>query len=244
MQKKITLFAAAALLAVAPAMAQVQANEVIVKDQSTTGQYAFQIVDANGNDVSNQTLTINAETVDIIPGLLSQVVADSKLKVKNATDALQFCKITYTIEEITNGYHSLCFSECKTNKTPGTFDYGEPKSIKAGVETALRAEWFPAEGATEGKCTVVYNFSVYSAAYDEAGKPVYTKVSDGPSVRVNYVLGDDTAIESMAGDKKPASVTYYDLQGRKLDAPANGICIKRSVYSDGTVKSEKVNVNK
>lgn len=227
-----------------PMMKVVSSDFVNVTEQTPAEPAIFQIVDANGNDVSSQTMAVNAETVEIIPGVLSQVVADSKLKVKNATDALQFCKITYTIEEITNGYHSLCFSECKTNNMAGTFDYGDPKSIKAGVETALRAEWFPAEGATEGKCTVVYNFSVYSAAYDEAGKPVYTKVSDGPSVRVKYVLGDDTAIESMAGDKKPASVTYYDLQGRKLDAPANGICIKRCVYSDGTVSSKKMSVDK
>ncbi len=232
------------LMDYAPMMKIVSSDFVNVAEENVGEPAIFQIVDAGGNDVSNQTLTINAETVDIIPGILSQVVADSKLSVKNATDALHFCKITYTIEEITNGYHSLCFSECKTNKTPGTFDYGDPKSIKADAEAPLRAEWFPAEEATEGKCIVVYNFSVYSAAYDEAGQPVYTKISDGPSVRVKYVLGDDTAIESMAGNKKAVSVSYYDMQGRKLASPANGVCVERSVYSDGTVSSKKVNTVK
>ncbi len=231
------------LMDYAPMMKIVSSDFVNVAEQTPA---IFQIVDANGNDVSNQTLNVAAVNKELIPGFpeFTQLVADSELSIKNVSDGLVFCKVTYTIEEITSGRHSICFAACEEKDKAGKYDYVDPKSIKAGAETPLRAEWFPAEGATEGKCTVVYNFTVYSAASDEAGQPVYTKVAEGPSARVKYTLGDATAIENMVGGKKAVSVSYYDLQGRKLASPAQGVCVERSVYKDGTVSSKKISVDK
>lgn len=44
-------------------------------------------------------------------------------------------------------------------------------------------------------------------------------------------------IRSMVG---PTSVTYYNLEGQRISAPAGGICIVRSIAGDGSVSVRKV----
>ena len=53
-------------------------------------------------------------------------------------------------------------------------------------------------------------------------------------------LKDPDAISTIAGDKKVANVSYYNLAGVESAEPFNGINIKVTTYTDGTRKSEKV----
>lgn len=202
----------------------------------TYAQNTVQIVDGEGNDFSNKTITVVAEAVEDVFGG-TELVADAGLRIKNISDNITYCKVaSYNIKEITNGSHQLCYVECIQKSRAGNYQYAEntnPSSIKAGAEKLMRAEWFPAEGATEGKCVVEYKTEIYS--YSD-GK--YTFVEDGPTVTVNYVLGA-TAIDGVAADEE-VSVTYYDMLGCKVSSPKAGVYIKRAVMADGTVVCRKV----
>ena len=50
---------------------------------------------------------------------------------------------------------------------------------------------------------------------------------------------DPAGISAIMASKEVTSVEYYDLTGRKLDNPTTGLVIKRTTYSDGSVKSIK-----
>lgn len=63
-------------------------------------------------------------------------------------------------------------------------------------------------------------------------------------VNYNVETGEETtinaaSIDSVDAERKAVSVTYYDLTGREHANPSSGLVIKRTVYSDGTVRSVK-----
>lgn len=47
------------------------------------------------------------------------------------------------------------------------------------------------------------------------------------------------ALETIESAKEVSATVYYDLTGRKVDNPSNGLFIKKTIYSDGTVKTVK-----
>ena len=49
-----------------------------------------------------------------------------------------------------------------------------------------------------------------------------------------------SAIDTVEADQAPVRVEYFDLTGRKVAAPANGIFVKRATMADGQVKASKV----
>ncbi len=58
------------------------------------------------------------------------------------------------------------------------------------------------------------------------------------SARASYTL--PAGIASVSAGSQPVSVTYTDLQGRRIAAPAShGVTIVTTTYADGTVKTEK-----
>lgn len=111
----------------------------------------------------------------------------------------------------------------------------------------------------ENMTVVPYNFTDYYDI-DVAGKQVYIYGDDidqwtAIGVKSIYTVGDKsresreseifwyplntTAIDAIS-TSNVAETTYYDLQGRKVDANATGLLIKQSRLSDGTIKVEKV----
>jgi len=111
----------------------------------------------------------------------------------------------------------------------------------------------------ENMTVVPYNFTDYYDI-DVAGKQVYIYGDDidqwtAIGVKSIYTVGDKsresreseifwyplsaTAIDAIS-TSNVAETTYYDLQGRKVDANATGLLIKQSRMSDGTIKVEKV----
>lgn len=51
--------------------------------------------------------------------------------------------------------------------------------------------------------------------------------------------GGESAVSVIPSEGNVVRTEYYDLSGRRLAAPANGICVKRTVYEDGTVSVGK-----
>lgn len=56
--------------------------------------------------------------------------------------------------------------------------------------------------------------------------------------------GDASSIGNASADEKPvSSIRYYDISGRELKSPRSGVCIRTVIYTDGTMKSEKIVMN-
>ena len=49
-----------------------------------------------------------------------------------------------------------------------------------------------------------------------------------------------SSVGSITTSGDVASIEYYDLNGLRLSAPAEGINIRRTVYTDGTIMTDKV----
>lgn len=91
---------------------------------------------------------------------------------------------------------------------------------------------------------VNYGLSTYGG---EDGTEIYSwiycqSVSNYPDITTWYLRGSvSTSInENVAVDSDVISVEYYTINGVKVDAPVQGITIKRTVTSDGTIKSTKI----
>lgn len=70
--------------------------------------------------------------------------------------------------------------------------------------------------------------SIYTTA---DGKKLYSE----PTV---YNVGP-SSVAGIAAEKAVKSVETFDLAGRKVSADTKGFTLKRTVYADGTVKTEK-----
>lgn len=55
-----------------------------------------------------------------------------------------------------------------------------------------------------------------------------------------WPMGVTTDVETVAVESQIDFIEYYDLQGRKVAEPENGICIRRIVYTNGTSTVDKV----
>ena len=49
-----------------------------------------------------------------------------------------------------------------------------------------------------------------------------------------------TPVETVAVDAQTVSSVYFDLQGRQITEPVQGLYIRQDVKADGTVKAVKV----
>lgn len=49
----------------------------------------------------------------------------------------------------------------------------------------------------------------------------------------------DTGVESVGSDSPVVSTEYFDLAGRRIAGPAQGIAIKRVIRADGSVSTFK-----
>lgn len=63
----------------------------------------------------------------------------------------------------------------------------------------------------------------------------------GSGITEYYPNGNPTGVDmTEATVKQIKSVDFYDLSGRKLSAPAKGICIRTITYTDGSKASRKI----
>ena len=58
----------------------------------------------------------------------------------------------------------------------------------------------------------------------------------------DIVYSDGTVISGIknaSADAKTKSISYYDLSGRMIQNPKHGLFVKKTVMSDGSVKTSK-----
>jgi hypothetical protein len=93
--------------------------------------------------------------------------------------------------------------------------------------------------------------SIYSEGFDTIGVQVIYRPEEGVenvSNLVEYAVetgdiltnGEITGVNNIAVDKSVKSEVYYDLTGRRVANPENGLFIKKVTYNDNTVKVSKI----
>ena len=181
----------------------------------------------------------------------------SGLFVKNTSgDALQ-TYLDINIETMPFGAHNICYKgSCLTQNATGEYTY--PASVlssKGNImnvsglakdeAASLMAEWIC--GAKEGKTIIKYTVHACQKDGTEtviiAGrptpKPIY-KVVESKTVTVNYLYDPTGAgIDGVKADKA-VRTEYLDITGKRIQEPANGLYIKKSTMSDGTVITRKI----
>ncbi len=107
-------------------------------------------------------------------------------------------------------------------------------------------------GITESMTDVPYNFTDYSEIYCNGNlHTIFFHIDSWTTLEVESVYTVDgvtnvsekasfAAVEAPGILREPVSVTYTDLLGRRLDAPAPGsLVIRTTTWSDGTVSTDK-----
>ena len=244
--KKLYTIMAAMLLCAANLSAQ-ENGYVQFVEKNAAGEY---VTLADGATVTRTTL------VEDEMGMGEDFIS-SGLFVKNISgDALQ-AYIDINIETMPFGAHNICYKGvCLTQNATG--EYTHPASVlssKGNVMNVtglakdeikdLLAEWIC--GAKEGKAIVKYTVHACQKDGTEtviiAGrptpKPIY-KVVESKTVTVNYLYDPTGAgIDGVNADKA-VRTEYLDITGKRIQEPANGLYIKKSTMSDGTVITRKI----
>ena len=244
--KKLYTIMAAMLLCAANLSAQ-ENGYVQFVEKNAAGEY---VTLADGATVTRTTL------VEDEMGMGDDFIS-SGLFVKNTSgDALQ-TYIDINIETMPFGTHSICYKgACLKQDATGEYTY--PASVfssKGNVMNVtglakdeiqdLLAEWIC--GAKEGKTIIKY--TVHACQQDgtelvfiagkPTNKPIY-KVVESKTVTVNYLYDPTGAgIDGVKADKA-VRTEYLDITGKRIQEPANGLYIKKSTMSDGTVITRKI----
>ena len=82
---------------------------------------------------------------------------------------------------------------------------------------------------------------IYDSGFDRAGIRVIYKNGDNTlSSDIVWSDGTVTGLKSAAIGSAVKSVDFYDLNGTAVNNPQHGVFVKKTVMSDGTVKTSKV----
>lgn len=115
------------------------------------------------------------------------------------------------------------------------FSFNDPQYMDFQVKGTGHKVFYYAEGADTFGLQSVYRFgdTTYSSAI------VTLDLANG-SVTVGETPAPVVGIDLPDAEKTVERVIYYDLNGRELHAPAAGIAVERTVYSDGSFKSKLI----
>lgn len=226
---------------------------------TTPTDHSIEFVTKDGTVVEDGSV-LNLTEVEEDPSGDNFGMINSGLYIKNMTNGIVLCKVTNTAEYIPSGAIQFCFGGfCSTYPDNGSPIPGQTVTypvenyvfvrdvmpIKTEAEAPylgvadkdLQNEWFLEEGKY-GTARESIQIEIYVA---DASENVTFKAK-GPKITVNFVYADPAGISGNTADKKLSSLTYYDLSGRKVSNPTNGVYVKKFVYADGTVNTEKVTV--
>lgn len=179
----------------------------------------FQFTYADGTVVPNGS-TVTVKNYEGNP--FGKLEMKSGLYVKNTSDDAASLSIQMTIESLPNGNIQLCFpSACANYSEVGTFETQQGAKKADGTQHDLQTEWFPTSYGTAKATYTIRNYD-----YHQIG-PVggsYSFTGNGPTVTVIYEYSENSisGIHDVKGGTE-AKAEYFDLQGRKADAPAHGL---------------------
>ncbi len=163
----------------------------------------------------------------------------SGLFVKNNGNASQVISIEMDVVTLpATSAIQICFpSNCLSTDKTSTIETAT-KGLTVGSSHDLPPERIIPQAYGQQK--VIYRGTYYTLSdTDMMGAPIYEFTGYGPAITVIYDYADPAGIEGVESDKEVASESYYSILGRKMDV-AKGLCIKKTVYTDGTQKCVKV----
>ena len=192
----------------------------------------FEFVDKDGNVVPDgSTITVNEVYED--EWGVSQI--KTGLYVISHSSNKEAVGLTFNLSKMDNGNLSVCFpSNCINYDAVGTYD-NKTAIVDPNMNKDFQTEWLP---ATYGTATATFTLSRYEVVtktvmgvqMEEVGE----KIADGPTVTVNFVYADPTAINGVESSAKKAVVARYNANGQRIAEPQHGLNIVK--YSDGTTR--------
>ena len=190
--------------------------------------FPLQFADKDGNIIADGTvLNLTTAVVDF-----DDVLMPSGLYVKNTTGAEVQVGGAYTITTLSNGSFQTCFpANCVSNNKTGSYETSNG-AINAGELKSMQTEWLP---VSEGTCVVSYTLVTYK---QNVITKQWQKDKTGPTVTLNFTY-NPTGINGAVNNKAVRNVEYYNLTGRRVQAPVHGTYIVKMTYADGTTTCKK-----
>ncbi len=231
--KKIFLFCAAFLGALA-SFAQ----------SDTDYARALSFVNEDGTEVTSGSEVTRTTIVDDPLGLYPGMI-ESGLYVKPNYDGDEVlgAALRVKVTRIDNGTFQYCFPQsCQTATSPLTNETSAGAMSADYADNSLQTEWYLNNltdyGEVNAELTLLVN--VQEEYLNSQGKKRYRWVykTDGPTVKLNLVNRDPTAINGVTDETSKKVVARYAVGGQQISSACKGINIVR--YSDGSVR--KVNV--
>lgn len=212
----------------------------------TPVDHSVEFVDLNGKVIEDGSI-INTSEVEDMEGLLQ---IKTPMRARNTTDAPVCAGIL--VDGSNNklgGYFQICYPnyQCFSSEYAGTKfeqvgDNANPSTVLPGQDFELQSEYFPEEGEY-GTYTISYQWKVYNLKeVDKGDNKIEYEMSlkgDGPKVTVNYIYSNPNGINSNVASKQLKSIAYFDLSGREVKNPVQGVFVKKLVYADGTTRTVK-----
>ena len=193
--------------------------------------FPLQFADKDGNIIADGSV-LNLTTAE--KDDFDAVQMPSGLYVKNTTNADVQGGGAYTITSLSNGAFQTCFpTNCVSNNRTGSYETSNG-TIAAGELKSMQTEWLPVDNGT---CVVTYQLVTYK---QNVITKQWQKDKTGPTITLKFTY-DPTGISRATSDKNVRQVEYFNLTGRRVQTPVHGVYIVRKTYTDGTIKSFKIN---
>jgi hypothetical protein len=191
--------------------------------------FPLQFADKDGHIIADGTV-LNLTTVE--ENDFGDVQMPSGLYVKNTTNADVQGGGIYNITSLSNGAFQTCFpANCVSNNKVGSYETANG-TIAAGELKSMQTEWLPTD---KGTCVVSYQLVTYK---QNVITKQWQKDKTGPTITLKFTY-DPTGINSTTQSKNVRSVEYYNQTGRRVQAPAHGMYIVKTIYVDGTTTCRK-----
>jgi hypothetical protein len=94
--------------------------------------------------------------------------------------------------------------------------------------------------------------AIFSDGFESVGVQILYRPEEGKEFRSDILyydlatkeatvmpVNDNSGVSSLSVDRQVKNVTYYDLTGRRVTNPSNGIYVKRTAFNDGSVTTAK-----
>lgn len=189
--------------------------------------FPVQFADKEGNIIPDGT-TLNITEFE--ESDFGDVMMRSGIFAKNTTDKDLDVKAKYTISVMNSGTFQTCFpGNCVTRTQVGVYENPQG-TLSASVNKDMQTEWLP---TSEGVCVVEYQIN-----YFEKNAVGVKKEKDGPKITLNFTYST-TGVATARTGKVVASQTCYDLLGRLVSQPGKGLCVVKTIYTDGTTSTVK-----
>ena len=194
----------------------------------------FEFVDKDGNVVPDgSTITVNEVSDDGMGTLMIK----TGLHVVSHSSNKEGIGLTFNLSKMDNGALSVCFpGNCINYEAVGDYD-NKTAIVDPNMNKDFQTEWLP---ATYGTATATFTLSRYEVVKKTVPRlgvtieEVGDKIADGPTVTVNFVYTDPTAINGVESSSKKSVVARYNANGQRIAEPQHGLNIVK--YSDGTTR--------